>query len=183
MRRFIFSGKLESGDAAVVRALTPTRVTCRDVVLVETAIPEVAALLATLDTVEEIPAEVISTAADWKAKIKREKKSKRQSATGPLVECPVCHEMRPAEQMTKAGPCKVCHMRELRAEKSRQNKSQAIKKSQPAQELQPAEAAPVAPLHSALPPKPEHTQENRQERLARPREKINLAGLSGRKVG
>lgn len=168
MRQFIFSSKMQLDARAVIEALAVIEwLTMTQVYLVQTDDPKVAELLAGLDTATEFPAP--------ESQVKPKREYKRKQSAGPLIECPVCHEMRHSEQITKAGPCKVCHMRAVKTAKSQgEEKSHAIPL---------ATEAPITPTHTAMPPKLEHFQENRAERLARPREKINTANLSGRRVG
>lgn len=183
--RFLFSTKMESSNQKMLEALAwAGRVTCTSAIVVTTNLPVIAELLETLDTAEEIldreaqqkpieatPMEVV-TAPKLKAK--------RQYKSGPLVECRVCHKQKSAFLMCKTGECKVCRMRGIKVAKS-----QAVEMSQPANEAvyDALINHPPQPMHSALPPKSEHTQENRAEMLARPKENVKLAGLRGRKVG
>ena len=182
MRRFIFSTKASGGTPDVLKGLYMggliQTINC-DIVITED--DTVAELLAKLDTAEEIPVQE-------PAKPERKPRKARQSSS-PLVECPVCHELRHVEYMTKAGPCKVCHMRELKADRNREA-SEAIQTgvvlhnlTHTADEPSLDETGLLTPIHTALPPAPQHTQENRAERMARPKDKINTANLSGRRVG
>lgn len=171
MRQFIFSHDMKLEGRAVIEALMAIEwLTMTQVYLVQTDDPKVAELLSGLDTSEEIPAR--ETAAP-EANAKRE--YKRKQSAGPLVECPVCHVSKVSEQITKAGICKPCRMRELKVAKS-----QAVEMSQA---VPPATEAPITPIHTAIPLESQHRQENRAERLARPKETINLEGLSGRRLG
>jgi len=180
MRRFIFSGPLEGGDAAVVRALTPARVTCREVVLVETAIPEVAALLATLDTVEEIPEQEPAS----KAKPKQKKMAKRVYTSGQLVECKICHRQTLSSQICKSGECKTCRMNARRLQKLQGAEKSQLGLSQVEVSRSLGQQQPNDTPYNPLLDKPDYSkEESRQERLARPKVTLKLDSLSGRKVG
>lgn len=170
--RFLFSTKMESSNQKVLEALAwAGRVTCTSAIVVTTNLPVVAELLETLDTAEELdmdgrrpadPATVPAAGHAVVTKPKREPKLKqpRRYNGGEKAECPQCHNQVSTMYMLKDGSkCKMCAIKAKRAQVD-----------------QP-------PLHSALPPNPEHAQENRQERLARPKENVKLAGLRGRKVG
>lgn len=152
--RFLFSTKMESSNQKVLEALAwAGRVTRMSAIVVTTNLPVVAELLETLDTAEEI------TVLEPDAPKPKTKQPHRYNG-GEKVECPQCHNQVSAMYMLKDGSkCKMCAIKAKRAQVD-----------------QP-------PLHSALPPNPEHAEENRQEMLARPKENVKLAGLRGRKVG
>jgi len=172
--RCLFSTKMESSNQKVLEALAwAGRVTCTSAIVVTTNLPVVAELLETLDAAEEIKtaeeqAKVTGSVADVhiqfpvatpKANPAKTKRGYRFNG-GEKVECPQCHNQVSAMYMLKDGSkCKMCAIKAKRAQVD-----------------QP-------PLHSALPPNPEHAEENRQEMLARPKENVKLAGLRGRKVG
>ena len=165
--RFLFSTKMQASNMKVLEALALAgRVTCASAIVVTTNLPVIAELLETLDTAEEI------TVLEPDAPKPKTKQPHRYNG-GEKVECPQCHNQVSAMYMLKDGSkCKMCAIKAKRLAKS-----QAIEMSQTAKE-------PLSqPMHSALPPKAEHAQENRQEQLARPKETIRLAGLRGRKVG
>ena len=137
-RRFLFSIKAPTGVQTVLKSLAAVEfIQATTCIVVVTDDDQVAALLDKLETSERIltPGEQELIVADVRQKrlpvmdTSKMRKPRRQYS-GPLFECPNCHEKKAPGHMTKAGLCKVCHMRELRAAKANKDVgAQTSKKS------------------------------------------------------
>jgi hypothetical protein len=171
MKRFLFSTKAGLVAESILKGLAQAHmITATTCVVVCTEDVVVAALLEKLDTAEQIetvvtalltPASKATRTTGPEPKVRKP----RQQYTGPLVECKACHQMKAPGHMTKAGICKVCHMRELRAAK-----------------LQPAKKSQNT-YGRGQPPKPEFGPKEYLVNIqSKPKDKINLAKLAGRKV-
>lgn len=167
MKRYLFSTKANLATQSGLKGLAQAHlVTAASCIVVITDDDQVAALLDKLDTAERIETAGDQVLAAARAIDKQPKGRKpRKPYSGPLVECPKCHEKKAPFSMTKAGICKVCHMRELKAAKS-----QTKEKSQ-------------GQWTSGMPQSDGHHEEYLAELQARPKKKIDLSKLSGVKVG
>ena len=177
-KRFLFSMKTNGGTQGLLKAMALQHlVTCTPAIVVVTDNESVAGLLTQLDTAEEIlpapetitikmPPYTASNVLLSDQAQPKPAKAKRKPQSGPYFECPSCHQRKPSGQMTKAGLCKVCHMRELKAAAGKKGRKAGLASYNP------------------LTDKPDYSQlEAQQEKLARPREKLNITNLSGVKVG
>jgi len=183
-RIFMFSSGMNKDHQKVLYGILsglPEVVIYKKVILVETVDNQVAALFSTLDTAEELTGMVAwfpPLATDPVAEHVEETQPKhktRRAQTGPLVECPTCHEKKSSWNMTKAGICKVCHMRALKAEKSQLKEM--------SQELSKTNERPQGAWTSGMPKSDGHHEEHLADRQSKPKEAIRLAGLRGRKLG
>jgi hypothetical protein len=172
-KRFLFSMNAGFATQSVLKVLASARmITATSCIVVCTDDELVAALLAKLETSERIETAVESVSAtgsiadvhiQFPVATPKVRKS-RQPYNGPLVECPKCHKKKAPFHITKTGICKVCHMRELKSAKS-----QRPEKSQ-------------GQWTSAMPQSDGHHQDHLADLQARPKEKINLTKLAGKKI-
>lgn len=171
--RIMFSAGMDPQHQKVLTGLLALtqKATYKKVILVETDDPNVAGLLLSLDTAEELswannPDFTTARAIDIRHPIDSKPKVRkpRKPYNGPLVECPKCHKQKAPGHMTKTGICKPCHMRELRAAKS-----------------QPKEKSP-GQWNSDMPQSDGHHEDRLADIQAKPKEKINLTKLAGKKI-
>jgi hypothetical protein len=172
--KFMFSAGMNPLHQKVLTGLLALieKVDYKKVILVETEDPNVAGLLLSLDTAEQIDAaaeQALAAAKDIDVRHPIDDKPKvrkpRKPYSGPLVECSKCHTKKAPFHITKTGVCKVCHMRELRAAKSQQSEKSH------------------GGWGSGMPQSDGHHQENLANIQAKPKEKIKLDKLAGVKVG
>jgi hypothetical protein len=166
-RIFLFSPKNAKAMKILEGLAESNLVICSHVISASTVNPHVADLLAELDGSDEMgfgeeqilaPILVVP-----QVETTRKPRKVRKAQTGALIECPKCHEKKFSAHMTKAGICKVCHMRELKAAKS-----QLAKKSQNT-------------YGHGKPPKPEFGRiEHSVNTQSKPKDHIDLAKLAGR---
>ena len=189
-RRFLFSMKAPPRVQDALKSLAAAdMVICASAIVVVTDDDAVAALLDKLDTAERIVGaeDLEHESHESQRKLRKErdggsdaavfetkgKKDKRQyKYTGPIVECPKCHNKVSKMFMVKDGSqCKMCLMRSKKLAQSHEGeKSQAVEK-------------PEGQWRSAMPLSDGHHYEHLAEIQSRPKEKINLSKLSGVKVG
>ena len=189
-RRFLFSMKAPPRVQDALKSLAAAdMVICASAIVVVTDDDAVAALLDKLDTAERIVGaeDLEHESHESQRKLRKErdggsdaavfetkgKKDKRQyKYTGPIVECPKCHNKVSKMFMLKDGnQCKICSMKAKKLAKS-----QAAVKSQ-------ADEKPDGQWTSAMPQSDGHHQEHLAELQIRPKEKINLDKLSGVRLG
>jgi len=177
-KRFLFSTKANLATQSVLKGLSQARLaTVITYALVITEDDRVAALLEQLDTAEQIvgaeaekPA--IRAPNTTEAIIATPARTKITHAISKeRIECSSCHRMVVKMAMTKKGICKNCNRRQIEAAKSQAEvKSQAVEKSS-------------GQWTSAMPQSDGHHQEHLAELQIRPKEKINLNKLSGKRLG
>jgi hypothetical protein len=172
-KRYLFSTKPGLAAESLLKGLAQAHmITVTTCVVVLTDDDQVAALLDKLETSERIDGITPKVQPTARAELNipelrnsfMVKREKRHYKSGPMVECKVCHKTKPAAQICKTGECKPCKMRA-----NRLIKSQKSEKSQ-------------GQWNSGMPKSDGHHQEHLAELQARPKEKIDLTKLAGRKL-
>ena len=172
-KRFLFSMKAGLAAESVLKGLAAAHmITATSCIVVCTDDDAVAALLSKLETSEQIDGIIHKALNTARAELNIPemrnsllgKQEKRHYKSGPMVECKICHKTKPAAQICKTGECKPCKM-----QANRLIKSQKSKKSQ-------------GQWTSTMPQSDGHHQEHLAELQARPKEKIDLTKLAGRKL-
>ena len=176
-KKFLFPMKaLPPSVNEVLKGLaTADMVICYSMIMAVTDDDTVAALLDKLEASERIllAAEVPMSAAkdidvsipiDDQPKVRKPKRVMPPVPESAKLECSACHRYVASYQMTKLGICKVCRMQQKKAEKKLPYSKTM--------------------LETWTNRKPEFGhEESLAEKQARPKEKINLDKLSGKRLG